>query len=120
MDDKLWLGNCFNQRRLNKKQPLVKRPEMKPVILGIIFSILFGYQIGYAANPAAKFEYPRECSQSRYSCVLKYEDQAPFFCLKLAKQRSKNARQQPRTVKFHRCVKRYPAILKQKPQPKEG
>ncbi len=94
---------------------------MKPVILGILISILFfGYQIGYASNPISKFEYPRECSQSRYSCVLKYEDKAPFFCLKLAKQRSKNAQHQPRTVKFHRCVKRYPAILKQQPQPKQS
>ena len=91
---------------------------MKPVILGIIFSILlFSHQIGYAAYPASSYEMPKECFKSRFTCVLKYEDQSPFFCLKLLKQRNRNAENQPRTVKRHRCTKRYPAILKQKPQP---
>jgi len=62
---------------------------------------------------------PDGCYKASYTCVLKWDAGGPFFCQKHSKQRSKDARSQPRRIKRIQCAARYPAVLKPKPQQEE-
>ena len=88
--------------------------------ISLLIICTFWAQFIYAKPipPKVKYLLPDECLTGGHTCVLKVDDGRRFFCLRLVKERQRNARVKARTIRKRFCKKRFPAVpIEEKVQP---
>ncbi|OGG95183.1 MAG: hypothetical protein A2527_08405 [Candidatus Lambdaproteobacteria bacterium RIFOXYD2_FULL_50_16] len=96
-------------------ETLNRRDKMKRKItlIALIMGILLVSSTEARPTDPNLYERPKECSEARYTCVLKEVDGEAFFCMKLNAERERNVRTEVRSPTRIRCYKRFPARFKE-------